>query len=192
MIRALHLADANTLRQLGRTLTGLIAVACVISIYWSVKVVMLRSEEHALRGKIVAHKEAIAEAGKAVVQAKVVSSKAPKTTENAVGKFQAFVEQTAVKNGCVVQEFATGSEGTPYFSLYNNAERPAGWLQADLRMSISGTTSGIMETIRAFPQSGMLFEIKALDLQRASTDSSGNATVSAQIEMFLLKRQEAA
>ena len=191
MIRSLYMADANTLKVLNRVLTGLVVVSCVLAIWWSGSTIMLRAEQNSLRDQITADKNALAESTRAVLDAKSRTKPLSKDTGNVVARFQVLIEQAAIRNGCTVEEYVVTGEPAPYISRYTNGQA-AGWLQVDVRTSISGSTSGIMQALKSMAEAEVLYEYASLDLQRLNNDSAGNATLTAQLDLKLLQKQEGA
>ncbi len=182
------LVDGRTLRTLSRCLVtgavvcGIGVSACMARTYWAAtKLNQNKAREAKAKKELPAILAAISSAQKLVK---------PLTPDpkQACTDFQTAVEQAANRFGAQIPGFNTSPEVLLYLSKYTNESPPEGWKQVSMNFSIFGTAQSVFDTLGELKKTDIPFEIDVLDINRTSSDNSGESTVTAQIQARVLMR----
>ncbi|MFI5385432.1 MAG: hypothetical protein ACHQ50_04850 [Fimbriimonadales bacterium] len=105
----------------------------------------------------------------------------------AVSAFQTRLNKLAGTNGCAITQFQASDQMNPFISTFSAAGQAGGaWTQVEVKVNLSGSTQGVVQTLRDLDQTGIPYEFTSLEMSRAQASSSGVATVGAAVSLRVL------
>lgn len=105
-----------------------------------------------------------------------------------VEDFQGMLEAACDKHKCKMKEFQASSDWTPFLSRFAKNSDDPGWLQSQVNLTLTGSTSAITSTLRSVISPTVMFEFDSIDLVPTESKDSTSKVV-AKIALRILKKE---
>lgn len=184
------LINPKTLRILERTCLFVGATFFLTTAFLAISGLVQSAAEKQARSESAAASREIEKLTQTIENSKQIKTQTKrKRGFNAVAAFQQTLEKSAQAHGAEVSEFISNTESTPYLSRYTNETTEKGWLQHDVKTTLSGSLEAVVETIKGLQKTEAHFEMDSLELSRTRIDSSGKAILTANAAFRVLKKE---
>lgn len=107
---------------------------------------------------------------------------------NSVADFQGAIQARSNARGCDLTEFQASSTATPYVDRFKKTTEKSDWQQLDAKFVLRGRQASVIASLEDLSSQPVPFEFTSLELARVLTDTSGEATVEARVELRILIR----
>lgn len=109
----------------------------------------------------------------------------------AVSAFQRHLESVCKNRSVELSEFSSGSNLVPFVSRFAASASDSGssdWVEADVTFRIQGDPAAVVEALREIAEGEVPVEASSIEIERASVDRGGNATVEARVQLRVLSK----
>jgi hypothetical protein len=139
---------------------------------------------------MVGQKRRIADLKDILDKGKGIKVSSAPTGMDSVAAFQSYVEQTAAKYECDIDEFVASRDVGTYLSRFEKDTTETSWAQVQVKTRVQGRAADVMAVLQSLKDSGITFEFCTLEIVRQAVINAKESRIAALVELNVLIQPE--